>query len=138
MSTNKQTAEKPAGETSAAEEKTSQGDAPDALAVAGGALADALGQVMRVVVRRGRAELSRAAAQGRVRMELRQLRKDRQRMFEKLGREVVRLVEGGELSHPGLLRGAERIQQLDAQIAAVEADVRATVKKGLAGEGEIE
>jgi hypothetical protein len=55
-----------------------------------------------------------------VRFELRQLRRDRQRMFEKLGREVVHLVDGGELSHPGLIRGAERIRQLDGQIAAVE------------------
>lgn len=110
----------------------------ETLSRAGGALADALGQVMRVVVRRGRAELSRAAAQGRVRIELRQLRKDRQRMFEKLGREVVRLVEGGELSHPGVIRGVERIRRLDVQIAAVEADVRVTPKKEVAEAPEAE
>ena len=32
-------------------------------------------------------------------------------MTEKLGREVIRLVEGGELDHPGLLRGVERIRE---------------------------
>lgn len=101
------------------EKVTDQGSS-DALAVAGAALADAISRALRVAARRGRSELSRAASQGRVRFELRQLRRDRQRMFEKLGREVVHLVDGGELSHPGLIRGAERIRQLDGQIAAVE------------------
>jgi hypothetical protein len=60
------------------------------------------------------------------------------RMFEKLGREVVNLVEGGELSHPGLIRGADRIRQLDVQILAVEERVRAeeAAKKNLDDEGE--
>ena len=35
---------------------------------------------------------------------------------EKLGREVILLVEGGELAHPGLLRGVERIREQDARI----------------------
>ena len=110
----------------------------DALAVAGVAFADALGRVLRSAARRGRAELSRAATQGRGRMELRQLRRDRMRMFEKLGREVVNLVEGGELSHPGLIRGADRIRQLDEQLLAVEERVRAeeAAKKNLDDEGE--
>lgn len=107
----------------------------DALAVAGAALVDALGQVLRRAVRRGRQEVGRAAAQGRVRMELRQLRQDRQRMFEKLGREVVLLVDAGELTHPGMIRGAERIRQVDAQIAQVEADLRARGEP-LPAEGE--
>lgn len=55
--------------------------------------------------------------QGRARMEMRQLQKDRTRMTEKLGREVIRLVEGGELDHPGLLRGVDRIREQDARIA---------------------
>lgn len=105
--------------------KVTDQDPSDALAVAGAAFADALGRVLRSAARRGRAELSRAATQGRVRIELRQLRRDRMRMFEKLGREVVNLVEGGELSHPGLIRGADRIRQLDVQILAVEERVRA-------------
>lgn len=108
---------------------------PDALAVAGAAFADALGRVLRVAARRGRDELARAAAQGRVRFELRQLRRDRQRMFEKLGREVVNLVDGGEITHPGLVRGARRIQQLDEQVSAVEARI---LSEGGEPEGEDE
>lgn len=97
---------------------------------AGAALTDAVGALMRAAARRGRARLSVAASQGRVKMELRQLRRDRTRMYEKLGREVIRLVEGGEIDHPGLVRGVERIRQVDASIADVEK------RLGSAGDGE--
>jgi len=117
-------------------EKVTDPAQTDALAVAGVALADALGRVFRVAARRGRAELTRAAVQGRVRFELRQLRRDRQRMFEKLGREVVNLVEGGEVTHPGLVRGAQRIEQLDAQISDVETRIRQEAEAAAASEGE--
>ncbi len=94
----------------------SPGEAP-----ATGALGDALGGVMAVLLRRGRLELGRAAATGRVRLDARMLRRDRDRMYQKLGREVRALVEGGEVTHPGLVRGVERIDELDARIEAVVA-----------------
>ena len=89
----------------------------EALTAAGAALSDAVGSLLRIAAERGRRSLGRAAMQGRARMEMRQLQKDRTRMTEKLGREVIRLVEGGELDHPGLLRGVDRIREQDARIA---------------------
>ena len=92
----------------------------EALTAAGAALTDAVGSLLRIAAVRGRRRLGLAAAQGRMRMEIRQLRRDRTRMTEKLGREVIRLVEGGELDHPGLLRGVERIREQDARIEDAE------------------
>ena len=37
-------------------------------------------------------------------------------MYEKLGREVEQLCAAGEIHHPGLLRGVERIRALENQI----------------------
>ena len=36
-------------------------------------------------------------------------------MYEKLGREVVRLVEAGEIDHPGLLKGVEQ-SKIEAEL----------------------
>ena len=102
----------------AADNSPASGD--EALTAAGAALSDAVTALLRVAARQGRQRLGKAAAQGRHRMEVRQLKKDRTRMVEKLGREVIRLVEGGELDHPGLLRGVERIRQQDVRIEEAE------------------
>ena len=96
------------------------GSSEEALTAAGAALSDAVASLLRLAADRGRRRLGTAAAQGRVRMEIRQLRRDRTRMVEKLGREVIRLVEGGEISHPGLLRGVERIREQDVRIEDTE------------------
>jgi hypothetical protein len=79
---------------------------------------DALGIFVQALVSRGRSGLERVAHEGRLRMELRQLRKDRDVMLQKLGREAKALLEGGEIDHPGLRRGATRIDELDQRIAA--------------------
>ena len=41
-------------------------------------------------------------------------------MYAKLGREVEALVEAGEIHHPGLLRGVERIRALKGDIVLLE------------------
>ena len=87
---------------------------------AAGVLGDALGQVVRVALQRGRSEMGKAAVTGRSRLALRQLRSDRDAMLRKVGLEVLRLVEAGEVQHPGLLRASARIAELDAEIADVE------------------
>ena len=83
------------------------------------AVGDAIGILVQAIVRRGRAGLERFAHEGRLRMELRQLKRDRDTMLQKLGREAKALLEGGEIDHPGLRRGAVRIDELDASIAAL-------------------
>ena len=39
---------------------------------------------------------------------------------EKLGKEVERLVEGGEIHHPGLVRGVHRIAELHKRIESAQ------------------
>ena len=85
------------------------------------AVGDAIGILVQALVRRGRSGLERFAHEGRLRMELRQLKRDRDTMLQKLGREAKALLEGGEIDHPGLRRGAVRIDELDASIAALAA-----------------
>ena len=103
----------------------------DKLGTGGGQVASALGDFLRVAVGRARGEVDKAAHQGRILLELRQLKRDRTVMYSKLGREVRALVEGGELDHPGLHRGLARIDALDKTIEEVEARVSA-----MGGEGE--
>ena len=58
--------------------------------------------------------LSAVAATSRQSLEKRQAQKDLKRLYWKLGKEVVALVEAGELDHPALLKRRERIlQQLE-------------------------
>jgi len=83
-----------------------------------GALGDLVGEVLRLVVKGSQRGLGRLATSGRARLEMRQLRHDRDVMYGKLGREVPQLVEGGELEHPGLVRGVERIRELEETIAS--------------------
>ena len=87
---------------------------------AAGALGEAFGQAMRVAIRRGRSEVERAATTGRHRLQLRQLKADREAMLRKIGLEVLRLVEADEVKHPGLLRSAQRVAELDAELADLE------------------
>ena len=76
-------------------------------------------QLMEAVSSRSRKEVSRAQVQSRLTMERRQLERDRNTMLTKLGRETIALLNGGEVDHPGLRRGAARIEELDAQIAGL-------------------
>ena len=84
-------------------------------------IGDALASVMRMVFERGQNRAGALAADGRGRLELRQLKKDRDAMYRKLGREVRRLLEAGEIEHPGIRRGVERIDALESRIEAVMA-----------------
>lgn len=90
---------------------------------AGGALGSAVVGLARVLFRRGRVEARKAASIGRLRLDLRQLSRDRDAMYAKLGREARHLVEGGEIDHPGMRRGVERISELDLRIEALQAEL---------------
>ncbi len=74
---------------------------------------------LRFVLEQGIQGVERSASEGRVRLEKRQLTRDREAMWQKLGREVCTLVEAGEVEHPGLVRGADRIRDLEDKIKAL-------------------
>jgi hypothetical protein len=82
-------------------------------------LGKVLSSTLRFLVEQGRQGVEWSASEGRHQLEKRQLQKDRQAMWAKLGREVCALVEGGEVQHPGLLRGAERICEIEERIKAL-------------------
>jgi hypothetical protein len=113
---------------------TNQQQAPEGEGSGQPPIGDALASVMRMVFERGQSRAEALAADGRGRLELRQLRKDRDTMYQKLGREVRRLVEAGELEHPGIVRGIERIEGVESRIAEVEARHGALVPGASEGE----
>src|SRR5262245_22291225 len=85
-----------------------------------GPLGEAVAELFGKIWRRGRVEVEKAARRGRERLALRQMRGDRDRMYQKLGKEARQLVEGGDLDHPGLKKGVARIAELEARILEAE------------------
>jgi len=85
-------------------------------------VSDLLRELLAFVSDRGKAEIGRAHERSRHQLELRQLRKDRNKRLEKLGREVVALVEAGELVHPGVTTRIGHIKDLDERIHALLLD----------------
>ena len=81
---------------------------------------DDTGQIFRVMMRslfsRGRQEVGRLAEGSRKQMDLLALRRDQARMHEKLGKEVAQLIAIGQVTHPGLQRGFQRLQDINQQI----------------------
>ena len=82
-------------------------------------VADLLRELLTFVSDRGRAEIGKAHERGRHQLEVRQLRKDRSKRLEKLGREVLALVEAGEIDHPGITCRIDHIKDLDERIHAL-------------------
>ena len=78
---------------------------------------------------KGKEKLGEFAHQGKKKLALRSLRKDRIKMYEKLGREVEQLCAAGEIKHPGLLRGVERIQTLEKEIEEAQQEVSKVSEK---------
>ena len=98
-------------------------------------LRSAVKSVLRILMREGQKKLGAAFDDGRTSLSLRALKRDRQKMFEKLGREVVRLVEAGEIEHPGILRGVERIKKIEEELQRSE---QSTDEKNIDEPEEIE
>ena len=82
-------------------------------------VADLLRELLSFVSDRGRAEIGKAHERGRHQLEVRQLRKDRSKRLEKLGREALALVEAGEIDHPGITCRIDHIKDLDERIHAL-------------------
>ena len=85
---------------------------------------EALRQFFQIVFDKGKSELRKRASEGRKVLEVRTLQRDRLKMFEKLGREVEMLVEAGDINHPGLIRGVQRIHELDKLIEELKKSER--------------
>jgi hypothetical protein len=81
---------------------------------------DTLVAALRLILNRGRTEVKRVGSQGKHQLNVRSLKKDRSKMYEKLGKEVEQLILSGELVHPSLQRGFDRLQELHTTISQEE------------------
>lgn len=112
--------EKEKAEAASDSARAGEGEGGEAHRGADAPLGDAVADLFGKILRRGRVELEKAARKGRERLTLRQLRADRDRMYQKLGKETRQLVEAGDLDHPGLRRGVERIKELEQRLLEAE------------------
>jgi hypothetical protein len=83
-------------------------------------VAELVTDLARRIVRRGRHELGRAAEVSRATLAQRQRQADLDAFWQRLGRTSYRLVEAGEIDHPALRKAMERIDELQAEIAAAD------------------
>ena len=79
-------------------------------------VAEMVGAVVRRIVRRGRVEVERAALSSRRRLELRQLRKERDHFWIRLGKTAEQLVLAGEIDHPALRKAMARIEAIESEL----------------------
>lgn len=83
-------------------------------------LGDMLGRMVRGVFDRGRNRLVQAATSGRTRLEIRQLQKDRDAFWIRLGKTAWRLSESGEIDHPAITKAMRRIDEIEDRIRDLE------------------
>ena len=81
---------------------------------------DTLGYVFGRVFERGQRELTKVAHESKERLLLRSLRKDRIKLYEKIGREVEQLILTGDIEHPGLEKRITKIREIEQEIEDVE------------------
>lgn len=93
-----------------------------------GPIADLVTDLVRQVADRGRAAIGRRLRRTRDRLELRQLQRDRDHFWVRLGKTAFHLSEAGEIAHPALDRAIARIRELEAQIDEVEAEADAPLR----------
>jgi len=88
-------------------------------------LGEAVMEMFSGLTRRGRRSVGDLAKRGREKLEANQARKDVDHLYQKLGRETLRLVQAGEVTHPGLMAGVDRITQHEQRLEDAEARLRA-------------
>ena len=81
---------------------------------------DTLGHVFSRFFERGQKEFTKVANESKERLLLRSLRKDRLKLYEKIGREVEQLILTGDIEHPGLEKRISKIREIEQEIEDVE------------------
>ena len=87
-----------------------------------GSISSLVREFLGFVSVRGKQEVGRVQERSRHQLEMRQLRRDRDKRLEKLGRETIALVDADEIKHPGLALHIQHIQELDGRIEALASD----------------
>jgi hypothetical protein len=83
-------------------------------------LVEILGQLAHWLGRGSKDGLGRSARASRKALERHQSRRDLDRLYQKLGRETIRLIEAGEISHPGLEARIPRIRAEQARVNSLD------------------
>lgn len=85
-------------------------------------------------------EVVRGAQLGKVRIDVFQLRKDREHFMQRLGEECYDLLVAGTIEHEDLIRPFEKIRALDARIVEYEEEIAQLAAEqaaaGFANDGE--
>lgn len=84
---------------------------------------------LKDIFARGREEIVRNARVGRLRLDLHQMRKDRDDLLRRLGATTFELLSRGELRHGELVPTRAAIEELDRRVQALERDVSALVQE---------
>ncbi len=84
---------------------------------------------------KSREEVVRGAKVGRARLDLFQLKKDRQDFLTRLGEDCLVLLSRGELRHPDLDAGWQRIRAVDEKITEYEREVGQVLAEQAAEKG---
>jgi hypothetical protein len=85
--------------------------------------ASGLFESLKDIFAKSKEEIVRGARQGKVRIDVYQLRKDREHFLQRLGEQVYALMVDGALSHDDLQATFVKVQALDEQIATSEEEI---------------
>jgi hypothetical protein len=77
-----------------------------------GTVIDIFRELLSFATSRGKVEIGRVQEKGRHQLAIHQLKRDRRARLEKLGREVMALIDGGEIDHPGVSLHVTHIREL--------------------------
>ena len=78
-------------------------------------------------------EVARGAQLGKVRIDVFQLRKDREHFMQRLGEEVYDLLQRDEIAHADLDKAYAKVVELDDRIVAVEVEIEQLVDEQKVG-----
>ncbi|MBJ93862.1 MAG: hypothetical protein CMP23_05220 [Rickettsiales bacterium] len=117
--------ETPGATEPGAEPRETTGDTPDLQAEMDAFIEGAAGLFgnLKEIFLKSKDEVARGAQLGKVRIDVFQLRKDREHFLQRLGEEAYELLRAGQLSHPDLEKPFAKVIDLDERIVAVEAEV---------------
>lgn len=87
-------------------------------------LADVLQDALRRLLGESQRRLTRAADDGRVMLRVRQLQRDRDALWIRMGKTAYHLMDDGEIRHVSLDKVREKIDELEDELRRLRASMR--------------
>jgi hypothetical protein len=79
---------------------------------------DRMREALRSLLTKGMKGMLEVGSQGAEQVGLRSLRKKKERLYMKLGKEAAILADQGDLMHPGLTRALSHLAEVEQEIEA--------------------